>query len=260
MTEKTVLLDIADGVAAITLNRPARGNAIDLTLARDLKDALRECEKQSGLRAITLRGAGKIFCAGGDLAAIAAEGAGGSRYVRELLTELHDALLSMAGIPVPVVAAVHGAAAGAGLSLAAAADLTIATSSTRFIMAYSKVGVTPDGSSSWYLPRLIGLKRALELTLLGSEIAAEKALTWGLINEVVPDDALEVTLKGLVLQLRTSATGALGAAKKLMRTSFEQPLDKQLTLEMETICAALENDEAREGLAAFAQRRTPVFR
>jgi 2-(1,2-epoxy-1,2-dihydrophenyl)acetyl-CoA isomerase len=260
MTEKTVLLDIVDGVAAITLNRPERGNAVDIALARDLKDALRECENQRSLRAITLRGAGKNFCAGGDLAAIAAEGAGASRYVRELLTELHEALLAMARIPVSVVAAVHGAAAGAGLSLAAASDLAIATASARFITAYPKVGLTPDGSSSWYLPRVIGLKRALELSLLGGEIAAEKALTWGLINEVVPDDALDAKLKGMVLHLRTSATGALGAAKKLMRTSLEQPLDKQLTLEMQTICAALEGDEACEGLAAFAQRRTPHFR
>jgi 2-(1,2-epoxy-1,2-dihydrophenyl)acetyl-CoA isomerase len=256
----SVLLDIADGVALITLNRPERGNAIDLTLARDLKTAVGECEKQPALRAIALRGAGRIFCAGGDLTAIAAEGAGASRYARELLTELHDALLAIARIPVPVVAAIHGAAAGAGLSLAAASDLAIATASARFIMAYPKVGLTPDGSASWFLPRLIGLRRALELSLLGSEIAAEKALTWGLVNEVVPDDALDAKLDGLLLQLRTSATGALGAAKRLMRTAFEQPLDMQLTHEVEALCAALDGDEGREGLAAFAQRRTPDFR
>lgn len=255
MTEKTVLLQIDSDIAAITLNRPARGNAIDLPLAKNLKDALLACEQTKTLRVITLKGAGKLFCAGGDLAAIASEGTRAPAYVRELLTHLHDALLSMARIPVPVVAAVQGAAAGAGMSLACATDLAIATRSSRFVMAYPRVGLTPDGSASWYLPRLVGQRRALELALLSNEISAEKARDWGMLNDVVADDALDTALAVLATQLAKSPPNALGGAKRLMRDSIGTSLADQLEHEMETICAALETEDARMRLAAFLARR-----
>jgi 2-(1,2-epoxy-1,2-dihydrophenyl)acetyl-CoA isomerase len=259
MTDERILLDIKDGIAAITLNRPASGNAIDLELGRQLMLAMHALEKDHGVRVITVRGSGKLFCAGGDLAAIAGAEAGAPGYVRELLAYLHEALSSMARIPVPVIAGVHGAAVGAGLSLACACDLAIATKSSRFSMAYSKVGVTPDGSSSWYLPRLIGLRRALQLSLLNSELTADKALEWGLLNDVVVDDGLDAALATLAGQLAKGATGALGGAKRLMRASFENTLETQLVLEMQSICAALEGADAKEGLSAFLAKRPPNF-
>ncbi len=255
MSDRTVLLDIDGGIATVTLNRPARGNAIDVTLAKDLNSVMGVCETTRDLRAIVLRGNGKLFCSGGDLAAIAAEGTGASAYVRALLEHLHEALLAMARIPVPVVAAIHRAAAGAGMSLACAADLAISTKSTRFVMAYPRVGLTPDGSASWYLPRLVGLRRALELSLLSDDLPAEKALEWGMINSVVPDDGLDAAVASLVQQLTANPTAALGGAKTLMRESFNRSLGHQLEQEMETLCAALETEDARKSIEAFLFRQ-----
>ncbi len=259
MTNARVLLDVADGVAVLTLNRPANGNAIDLEAARELMQVMQTCEKTSDLRVVTLRGNGKHFCSGGDLAAIARAGVDAPAYVRELLSYFHAALLSMANIAVPVVAGIHGAAAGAGLALACATDLAIAARSTRFLMAYSRVGLTPDGSSSWYFPRLIGVRRALELAMTNRELTAGEALAWGVINDVVEDDELETALAKISRHLASSALASLAGAKRLIRESFQNTLEAQLTNEMKTICAALESGDAKEGLSAFLAKREPLF-
>jgi 2-(1,2-epoxy-1,2-dihydrophenyl)acetyl-CoA isomerase len=255
-----ILLDIADGVAAITLNRPQNGNAVNLELARALMHAMHACERDRNVRIVTLSGSGKLFCSGGDLKAIESHGPDAAAYVRELLAYLHEALSAIARIPVPVVAGIHGAAAGAGFSLACAADLAIATASSRFLMAYTKVGLTPDGSSTWYLPRLVGLRRALQLTLLNRELTAEEARDWGILTDVVADDTLPDTLADLARRLADGPAAAHGAAKKLFRESFENPLETQLMHEMQAICAALDGGEAKAGMQAFLARQTPKFR
>jgi len=259
MMQKPILLDIADEVATITLNRPANGNAINLELADALQQAMKTCEKERGVRAIVLRGAGKLFCSGGDLSAIASHGADASSYVRELLTRLHGAISAMARIPTPVVAGVNGAAAGAGLALACGCDLAIATESSLFVMAYSRVGLTPDGSSSFYLPRLIGLRRALQMALTNRQLTAREALDWGIVNEVVQDAALDSALTALVGRLVKGSPVALGGAKRLLRAPSANTLDQQLLAEMESICAALKTDDAKEGLSAFLEKRVPNF-
>jgi 2-(1,2-epoxy-1,2-dihydrophenyl)acetyl-CoA isomerase len=259
MTGKRVVLDVAKGIATITLNRPANGNAIDLELARELKLAIHACEKNAGTRAIAIQGRGKFFCSGGDLTAIARAGENAPAYVGELLGHLHEALAAIARIPVPVVAGVHGAAAGAGLSLACACDLAIATRSARFVMAYSRLGLTPDGSASFYLPRVIGLRRALQLALTNRELSAGEALEWGILNEVVEDEQLDGALAALMAQFAKGPSGALGAAKRLMRDSFENTLEGQLMSEKRAICAALDTGDAKEGLSAFLAKRAPDF-
>jgi 2-(1,2-epoxy-1,2-dihydrophenyl)acetyl-CoA isomerase len=201
-----------------------------------------------------------MFCAGGDLAAIQDQGARASAYVRELLEHLHEAILIMARIPVPVVASVQGVAAGAGFALACACDLAISSQSCRFVMAYTRVGLTPDGSSSWYLPRLIGERRALELALLNRELSAEEALRWGLVNDVVADDQLQDHAAGLLERLIAGPVDAFGDAKRLLRTSLQNDLPSQLTQEMETLCGALERSEANIGLSAFRAKAVPNFR
>ncbi len=251
---------IADGVAAIVLDNPKTGNAIDLALARELMAAMHACEKRSDLRAITIKGSGRMFCAGGDLSAIHGMGDGASAYVRELLAYLHEAIFAIARIPVPVIAGVHGAAAGAGLALACSCDLTIATQSSRFLMAYAKVGLTPDGSSSWYLPRLIGMRRALELALTGRELTAAEAVEWSLINEAVPDGELDARLQNIAAAFCDGAAGALAGAKRLLRASLGQTLETQMMHEMEAICGALSGPEAREGIGAFLAKTKPDFR
>ena len=255
-----VQLDIADGLATITLNRPANGNAIDLALARALMESLHACEQHPGVRAISLCGAGRLFCAGGDLAAIQSHGDAAPAYVRSLLAYLHEAISAIARIPVPVVARVHGAAAGAGLALACSCDLVVAARSSRFLMAYSKVVLTPDGSSTWFLPRLIGTRRALELALTNRELTAAEALDWGLVNEVVADAALDDRIARLTADLVAGPSGAFGETKRLLRSSLNESLETQMVREMQSITAAFATAEAREGLAAFLEKRPPNFR
>jgi 2-(1,2-epoxy-1,2-dihydrophenyl)acetyl-CoA isomerase len=258
--EPVVRLAVTGGVATITLDRPHKGNAIDLGLARELMQALHACENDKGVRAIELRGAGRIFCAGGDLAAIYGQGDQAPAYVRSILAYLHEAISAIARIPAPVVARVHGAAAGAGLALACCCDLVVAAGSSRFLMAYSKVGLTPDGSSTWILPRLIGLRRTLELALTNRELSAAEALDWGLINEVVADAELDARLDGLLADLAAGPTAAFGETKRLLRASLSESLETQMVHEMQAITTALAGCEAREGLAAFLEKRAPDFR
>lgn len=258
--EATVLLRIADGIGHVTLNRPRNANTIDMTLAREFMHAMQRCEDEASLRAIVIRGNGKLFCGGGDLVAIHANGDGAASYVRELLVYLHEAISAIARIPVPVVAAVQGAAAGAGLSLAAACDLVVATHSCRFVMAYPKVGLTPDGSATWFLPRVIGLRRALQLALTNRELTADDAMQWGIVSDVVADDTLEDRVTALATQLANGPKHALGEAKRLLRTSLETDLETQMVRETDAICRALRRPEAMEGFKAFTEKRKPEFR
>ena len=259
MSEVRVLLDIRDGVAHATLNNPGNGNAIDVPMAMALRETMLGCEKHANVRAVVIAGAGKMFCSGGDLRTIrAAEDA--PAYVGEILLHLHEALASIARISAPVIASVHGSAAGAGFALAIACDFVVATKSSRFLMAYTAAGLTPDGSSSYFLPRLIGLRRALELTLRNRKLSADEAREWGLVNDVVEDDALAAHTAKLATELADGPTQAFGNAKRLLRTSLEHSLESQMAREQQTLCNALAQPEAKAGLAAFAEKRVPKFR
>lgn len=255
-----VLVNIRDGIAQLTLNNPGNGNAIDVLMAATLHEAMQRCEKNENVRAVVIAGVGKMFCSGGDLKTIRGAGHDAPAYVREILLHLHEALASIARISAPVIASVHGSAAGAGFALAMACDFVVAAKSSRFLMAYTAAGLTPDGSSSYFLPRLIGLRRALELTLRNRKLTADEAREWGLINEVVEDDALSAHVAKLATELADGPTQAFGDAKRLLRTSLENNLETQMDRESETLCRALEGDEAATGLAAFAEKRAPKFR
>ncbi len=255
-----VLLDIGDGVAWLTLNNPDNGNAIDMAMAAALRAAMERSEKDKGVGAVVIAGAGKMFCSGGDLKAIRGAGSDAPAYVREILLHLHEALASIARISAPVIASVHGSAAGAGFALAMACDFVLAAKSSRFLMAYTAAGLTPDGSSSYFLPRLIGLRRALELTLRNRKLSADEAHEWGLINAVVEDDALAGEVAKLAAELADGPTNAFGDAKRLLRTSLENDLDGQLAREADTLARAVAGAEAEAGLAAFAAKQTPKFR
>ena len=253
-TEGVVLVK-AKGAATITLDRPASGNAIDLPLARSLMLALQSCARDNDVRAIVIRGRGRLFCTGGDLMAIRDQGATAPAYVKELLSYLHEALNLIATIRAPVVAAVNGTAAGAGFALACACDLTVALDSAKFVMAYTKIGLTPDGSSTWFLPRIIGLKRALELALSNRAISAAEARDWGLVNDVLSEREFEPHVEALVSRLSQGATNAFGQAKRLMRNSHLETLSAQMEAESEALCAALIGAEAKFGLDNFVTER-----
>jgi 2-(1,2-epoxy-1,2-dihydrophenyl)acetyl-CoA isomerase len=211
------------------------------------------------VRAELIRGAGARFCGGGDVKDFATRGPDLSHHLRAITVPLHAAVSQLVRLDAPVVAAVHGSAAGAGLGLVAAADLVVAGASTKFVLAYTGIGVTPDCASSWFLPRLVGLRRSLELALTNRVLDASEARDWGIVSSVVPDDDVTATAERLAAELANGPTRALGGVKRLLHGSLEHTLDQHLVLETEEICRAAATADAAEGIAAFVTKRRPVF-
>src|SRR5690349_2944316 len=207
MSDKTVLFARRDSVAHIKLNRPQAGNALDVEMATELASIALECESNRSVRAVLLSGAGKSFCAGGDVKVFAAQQQL-PRYLREITSYLHLAISRFARLDAPVIAAVHGSAAGGGFSLAISCDLVLAAESATFLMAYSKIGMAPDGGSTYFLPRLVGLKRAMELTLTNRVLSAREACEWGIVTEVVAADNLAGRAEEAARSLAQGPTGA----------------------------------------------------
>ena len=260
MPYQTLLLDRADAVATITLNRPDAYNALNLALGRDLFAAALEVDEDPGVRCVVITGAGKAFCGGGDVKDFAEALPRIGVLVKELTTYVHGAVSRLARSPKPVIIAVNGVAAGGGLSLALSGDLVLAAESARFTMAYSKIGATPDGSSSYFLPRLIGIRRALELYLTNRVLSAKEALEWGLVNRVVPDAELGSATRALARELAQGPTKAFGAAKLLFHQSTHESLETQMELESQAIAASGHTEDFREGVTAFSAKKTPTFR
>lgn len=252
-------LRIENSIARITLDRPAVGNAIDRTMVRALMDAAIECDENDAIRCVVLTGTGRMFCAGGDIAEFSAAGEGLSAYVKDITDHLHAAVARLARMKRPLVTAVNGAAAGAGFSLAILGDIAIAAHSATFTMAYSGIGLTPDGGASWLLPRLVGLRKAQEIMLLNPRISAADALEMGLVTRVVADHELEEAALAVAADLAGSAVGAHGAGRRLLAGSFGASLETQLELESRAIIAQAGTPEAREGISAFLEKRAPDF-
>ncbi len=255
---RTLRAEVADGVGQLTLARPDAGNSIDLTMAEELHEVTDAWAADPDVRAVLLTGAGATFCVGGDLKSFAAV-ADLPAHLTEVTDHLHAAIATLAAMDAPVVAAVHGSAAGAGCSLAAVADLVLAAASSRFVMAYTAIGLTPDGAGTWALPRAIGLRRALELTLTNRPLTGAEAVDAGLATRVVADDALSDAAEALAGALATGPTLALGAAKRLLRGSFAHSLEEQLALEAVALATAAGTPDGREGIAAFLVKRPPRF-
>jgi len=255
---ETVLVDIREHVAVVTLNRPDSANTLNLEMARALLAAALRCAGDSNVRAVVLTGAGKHFCFGGDLRGMMSEGADVEPYLLELTAQLHAALAQFAAMRAPVIAAINGTAAGAGVGVVTASDLAIATQSSKFALAYTSVGLTPDGSCSFMLPRLVGHKRAMELILTNRTLSAEEALSWGLINQVVADGAVLDAAVEAAKRLAAGPLSAFGQVKRLMSQSLAG-LESQMALEGRTIAAQATTAEGREGITAFLDKRKPKF-
>jgi 2-(1,2-epoxy-1,2-dihydrophenyl)acetyl-CoA isomerase len=250
-------LDVRDGVAHLWLARAQSANSFDLELGRAFLAAAFEVQAARA-RVVLMRGEGKNFCFGGDLKAMVSAGADVRAYLTELTTHLHAGIALLARLDAPVIAAVQGSAAGAGLGLVLAADLAIAARSARFAPAYLGVGLTPDASCTFLLPRAVGSKRAMELLLTNRVLDAAEALDWGLVNQVVDDERLAETAEGWAARLAAGPTGAFGALKRLLGES--QPgLEAQLARESDTIAARGASGEGREAIAAFLEKRAPRF-
>ncbi len=255
-----VLLSIADGVARLTLDRPDVGNAIDLALARALRDAATRCADDAAIRCAVLTGAGRLFCAGGDVAAMRAAGDDLPALLHELIETLHQAVLILAAMPKPLVTLVNGPAAGAGLSLAILGDIVLSARSAHYTPAYGAIGLTADGGLSWLLPRLVGLRRAQDILLTNRRVTAEEAATIGLVTRLVDDTALEAEGEAVATRLADGPVAATGAVRALLHAGVERDLAGQLTRELRTMTDAAAGAEAKEGLAAFFAKRPPDFR
>jgi 2-(1,2-epoxy-1,2-dihydrophenyl)acetyl-CoA isomerase len=253
----TVRLEIRDAIAFLTLSRPDAANTMNLEFGREFLSAVFAIEA-AAVRAIVLTGQGKNFCFGGDLKGMVASGGDVHAYLRELTTNLHTGIALLARLDAPVIAAVNGTAAGAGLGLVLAADLAIAARSAKFAPAYTGVGLTPDAGCTFLLPRAVGYKRAMELFLTNRVLDAQEALEWGLVNQVVDDESLAHTAGVLAARLAAGPVGAFGAVKRLLAEAVPG-LEAQLARESTSISSRGTTAEGREGIAAFLEKRPPKW-
>jgi len=259
MSEDRILYEVRDGVAHVTLNRPDAANAFDLGLVRAFHRAMIDCDKNRAVRAVLLTGAGKMFSAGGDLKFFLQAGDRVASVLAEMTAGLHAGIAVMNRMDAPVVIAVNGMAAGGGMSLAMTGDVVFAGESARFTMAYSAAGLSPDGSSTWFLPRLAGFRRAKELALTNRMLSAAEAKDIGIVDRVTPDDRLLAEAETQARAFADGPTGAYGAVKRLMIESFQNGLETQMELESRAIAARAASPDGREGVSSFAGKRKPNF-
>ena len=257
-------MTIEDGVATLTMNRPEARNALSMEMRNTMDEMFHQVEFDDEVRCVVLAGEGDHFMAGGDVKNM--HEYLGSHEDTEVQTDflhrihnLHTIMFSMRRMPKPIVAKVRGAAAGAGVSLAAACDLVIAEEDSFFTLAYCHIGTTPDGSSSFHLPRAIGIKRTLEMTLLGDRYTAQQMSDMGLVNFVVANADLDAECDKLATRLANGPTHVYGMGKKLMYRSLENEFESQLQLEAECFADCAKRNDYREGVAAFVEKRKANF-
>ena len=259
MTYETIRLDIADAVATITLNRPERLNAAPPAMFDEIGAALKSLPA-AGARAVLITGAGRAFCSGADLAGRGDQSVAlGEGAWRALTGSFHPLMLLLANLPLPVVAAVNGPAAGIGCSLALAADFTVAARSAYFLQAFVNIGLVPDGGASWMLARLVGKARATEMMLLGERVPAEKALDWGMIHKVTTDDSLDAEAIALAERLAAGPTVAMGLIRRQIRHAYETDYAAAMLQEAENQRHVRGTADSMEGGMAFLQKRKPQF-
>lgn len=259
MENRKVRFSLEDGVATVTLARPEAANALDVATATELYEAAQRCDDDE-VRAVLLRADGPIFCAGGDVKAFGEAGDALPELLARILTPLHGAIARFAQMDAPLVVAIGGTAAGGGLSLACCGDFVLAADTARFTIAYTRIGMTPDGSSSYFLPRRIGMSRTKEMMLRNPLLDAATALEWGLIDRVVPAADLETEAAKLAAELAKGPTLAFGGVKRLLLDSLINDLETQLELEARSICEMGATDDGKEGIRAFLEKRSPRFR
>jgi 2-(1,2-epoxy-1,2-dihydrophenyl)acetyl-CoA isomerase len=255
---ETILLEQSGPIARITLNRADAANAMNDTMTRELADAARRCD-HGATKVVVLTGAGRFFSAGGDLRAIASSSSTAGHYVKTIADDLHRAISTFARMDAVLITAVNGVAAGAGFSLAVTGDLVLAAESATFTMAYTAAGLSPDGSSSYFLPRLIGVRRTQELMLTNRRLSAGEALQWGLLTEVVDDAELAARVDAVAQQIASGARQSASAVKKLVLMSFTSGLEEQMEWEGRLIAGCADSADGNEGIDAFLQKRRPEF-
>jgi 2-(1,2-epoxy-1,2-dihydrophenyl)acetyl-CoA isomerase len=260
MSYQTILFEAADGIARLTLNRPDRLNSFNTTMHSEVQDALAAVQRDAAARVLILTGAGRGFCAGQDLGdRVVAPGGAPPDLGRSIERGYKPLILALRRLPLPIIAAVNGVAAGAGANIALACDLVIAGRSATFIQAFSKIGLVPDSGGTWFLPRLVGHARAMGLALLGDKLPAEQAAQWGLIWRCVDDAQLATEVETLARQLAVAPTRGLARTKQAMLEGWGRTLEQQLDVERDYQQELGHSADYAEGVAAFMQKRVPRF-
>jgi len=253
----------SNGIATLTMNRPEARNALSMEMRTQLTDALHDIEQDLSIRCLVLKGAGDHFMAGGDIKGMRETIKKSPKEIRKefmlRIHDLHPIMFAMRRMPKPIIASCRGAAAGAGVSLAIACDLVIASEDAFFTLAYCKIGTSPDGSSSFHLPRAVGIKKAMEIALLGDRFGAQTAKDIGMINFVVPDSELDAETDKLASRLAEGPTHVYGNTKALFYRSLESEFESQLQAEAEYFSDCASRADFREGITAFIEKRTPKF-
>ncbi|MBI07750.1 MAG: enoyl-CoA hydratase [Rhodospirillaceae bacterium] len=261
---KEVLVERSENILTLTLNRPEVLNAVNGPLTDQLFDELTAVENDSNIRCVVIRGSSGHFMAGGDLKLFHGELGRASderrRFFEKFVYQIHPLIQSIKRLPKPVVASVEGAAGGFGVSLMLACDLVIATDTSFYTMAYCNIGTSPDGSSTYFLPRAVGLKKAMELALLCDRIDATTAKELGMVNWVVPADELADATAKLANRLASGPTMAYGNTKRLLNASLHSSLDDQLQAEAESFAACASSADFIEGITAFVEKRNADFK
>ena len=258
MAYETIEFKLEDGVARITLDRPEALNSFTSQMHQEVRDALRSVEQSA--RVIVLTGAGRGFCAGQDLNERGVSAGTQSVDLGATVEACWNPLIRrLTNTPQPVIAGVNGVAAGAGVSVALACDITVAARSAKFVQSFSALGLIPDSGGSWVLPRLVGQARALGLALTGEPLSAEKAADWGLIWRCVDDDQLDAEVDALAAKLASLPPLGLAAIKSIIRSTWDRTLEEELTLERDEMRRLGYSEDYREGVAAFLEKRPPNF-
>jgi len=260
MQFETLILDVQDRIAHLTLNRPEGANAVNLQMARELFYAMMQCDDDPSIRSVLISAAGPMFSGGGDLKSFAEQGANLAHYLKETTNYVNAAISTLMRMNPPVVAAVHGSAAGVGFSLVCACDMTIVAESAKFTMAYTRAGLTPDGGITYTLTRLVGRKRTLEMALTNRLLSAKEALDWGIVTRVVPDKDVIGEAKALARELARGPTKAYGTVKRLLQSALTESLESQMKEEGRFISEMSGETDGREGITAFLEKRVPNFK
>src|SRR6185295_7169456 len=257
MSYQTILCEVSDGIARLTLNRPDRLNSFNVEMHGEVRDALGKLAQDRAARVLVLSGAGRGFCAGQDLGDRA--GAQGVHLGESIEKYYKPLVVALRNLPMPVIAAVNGVAAGAGANIALSCDLVIATRSASFIQSFSKLGLVPDSGGTWLLPRLLGNARALGLALLADKLSAEQAAQWGLIWRCVEDGEFKATVDTLAQQLALAPTRGLARTKQAIYESWGRSFEQQLDQERDFQRELGRSQDYAEGVAAFTEKRNPKF-
>tara|TARA_Y100000590_G_scaffold399758_1_gene483318 strand:- start:177 stop:965 length:789 start_codon:yes stop_codon:yes gene_type:complete len=260
MTDKTVILEKNNRIATVILNRPNSNNAIDLNLVKDLYEAFKDCHHDNTIRSVIFTGNGNMFSAGGDLLLFKENSDNLGSLVTDMTTYFHLAVTLMQRMEKPIVTAINGTAAGGGLSLALCGDIIISSDQAKFSCAYTAAGLSPDGSMTYVLPRLIGIKKTKELMITNRRFLPDEALDIGMIDQVVKHEELMKVSTEIAMNLADGATKAYGAVKSLLAETFSSTLESHLEQEARLLNVRAQSHDGKEGVKAFIEKRKPNFK